>query len=117
MCGVSAFCSVALARLIQNHGPASRHSNFKLQQVGWIDERNIKIDLRFGGGDENRLQANAQELIGLLPDVTVANSAPAVMALARQTKTTPIVFANFFNPVGSGLVASLARPGGNVTGF
>ena len=64
-----------------------------------------------------RLQANAQELIGLLPNVIVANSAPAVMALARQTKTTPIVFANFFNPVGSGLIASLARPGGNVTGF
>jgi putative tryptophan/tyrosine transport system substrate-binding protein len=99
--------------------PRARIEAFKvqLQQVGWIDGRNIKIDLRFGGGDENRLQANAQELIGLLPDVIVANSAPAVMALARQTKTTPIVFANFFNPVGSGLVASLARPGGNVTGF
>jgi putative ABC transport system substrate-binding protein len=99
--------------------PRARIEAFRLQlqQLGWVDGRNIRIDLRFGGGDENRLQANAQELIGLSPDVTVANSAPAVMALARQTKTTPIVFANFFNPVGSGLIASLARPGGNVTGF
>jgi putative ABC transport system substrate-binding protein len=55
-------------------------------------------------------------LIGLMPDVITANSAPAVMALARQTRTIPIVFANF-DPVGSGLVASLARPGGNITGF
>jgi putative ABC transport system substrate-binding protein len=99
--------------------PRARIEAFKrqLQQLGWVDGRNIRIDVRFGAGDENRLQANAQELIGLSPGVIVANSAPAVMALARQTKTTPIVFANFFNPVGSGLVASLARPGGNVTGF
>jgi putative ABC transport system substrate-binding protein len=89
----------------------------QLQQLGWVDGHNIKHDVRFGGGDENRLRVNAQELLGLMPDVIVANSAPAVMALARETKTTPIVFANFFNPVGSGLIASLARPGGNITGF
>ncbi len=99
--------------------PLTRIEAFRrqLQQLGWVDGHNIKHDVRFGGGDENRLRVNAQELLGLMPDVIVANSAPAVMALARETKTTPIVFANFFNPVGSGLIASLARPGGNITGF
>jgi putative tryptophan/tyrosine transport system substrate-binding protein len=89
----------------------------QLQELGWVVGRNIKIDLRFGRGDENRLRAYAEELIDLMPDVIAANSAPAVMALARQTRTIPIVFANFFDPVGSGLIASLARPGGNITGF
>jgi putative ABC transport system substrate-binding protein len=99
--------------------PLTRIEAFRrqLQQLGWVDGHNIKQDVRFGRGDEVRLRANAQELLGLMPDVIVANSAPAVMALARETKTTPIVFANFFNPVGSGLIASLARPGGNITGF
>jgi putative ABC transport system substrate-binding protein len=89
----------------------------QLQELGWIDGRNIKIDLRFGGGDDNRRRAYAEELIGWMPDVIVANSAPAVVALARQTKAIPIVFTSFFDPVASGLVASLARPGGNITGF
>jgi ABC-type uncharacterized transport system substrate-binding protein len=99
--------------------PLTRIEAFRrqLQQLGWVDGHNIKHDVRFGGGDENRQRVNAQELLGLMSDVIVANSAPAVMALARETKTTPIVFANFFNPVGSGLIASLARPGGNITGF
>ena len=99
--------------------PLTRIEAFRrqLQQLGWVDGHNIKQDVRFGRGDEIRLRANAQELLGLMPDVIVANSAPAVMALARETKTIPIVFANFFNPVGSGLIASLARPGGNITGF
>jgi putative ABC transport system substrate-binding protein len=110
------FCSVVLARLIQSRWLASLLLGGS-QQLGWVERHNIKIDVRFGGGDENRLRVSAQELLDLMPDVVVANSAPAVMALARETKITPIVFANFFNPVGSGLVASLARPGGNITGF
>jgi putative tryptophan/tyrosine transport system substrate-binding protein len=89
----------------------------QLQELSWIDGRNIKIDLRFGGGDDNRRRAYAEELIGSMPDVIVANSAPAVVALAQQTKSIPIVFTSFFDPVGSGLVASLSRPGGNITGF
>jgi putative tryptophan/tyrosine transport system substrate-binding protein len=89
----------------------------QLQELGWIDGHNIKIDLRFGGGDDSRRRAYAEELIGRMPDVIVANSAPAVIAFARQTKAIPIVFTSLIDPVGSGLIASLARPGGNITGF
>jgi len=89
----------------------------QLQQFGWIEGRNVKIDLRFGGGDDKRRGEYAEELIRTVPDVIVANAAPAVVVLARKTKTIPIVFTNVFDPVGSGLVESLARPGGNVTGF
>jgi putative tryptophan/tyrosine transport system substrate-binding protein len=99
--------------------PQTRIEAFRvqLQELGWTDDHNIKIDLRFGGGNKDRLMAYAQELIDLRPDVITANSAPAVFAVAQQTRAIPIVFANFFDPVGSGLVASLARPGGNITGF
>lgn len=89
----------------------------QLQQFGWIEGRNVKIDLRFGGGDDKRRGEYAEELIRTVPDVIVANAAPAVVVLARKTKTIPIVFTNVFDPVGSGLVESLARPGGNVTAF
>jgi putative ABC transport system substrate-binding protein len=89
----------------------------QLQELGWVGGRNIKIDVRFGGGDDTRRRAYAEELIGWMPDVLVANSAPAVLALAQQTKAIPIVFTSLFDPVGSGLVASLSRPGGNITGY
>jgi putative tryptophan/tyrosine transport system substrate-binding protein len=89
----------------------------ELEQLGWVEGRNIRFDLRAGAGDTDRIRSYAEELIGMMPDVLMANAAPAVIALARQTKTMPIVFANFFDPIGSGLVASFARPGGNVTGF
>jgi putative tryptophan/tyrosine transport system substrate-binding protein len=89
----------------------------RLHEFGWVEGHNIKFDVRFAGGDESRVQEYAKELIGMAPDVIVANSSPAVLALARQTKTIPIVFANVFDPVGNGLVTSLARPGGNITGF
>src|SRR5262245_60660736 len=89
----------------------------QLTQVGWIEGRNVKIDLRLGGGDDNRRGEYAEELIRMVPDVIVANAAPAVVVLARKTKTIPIVFTNVFDPVGSGLIDSLARPGGNVTGL
>jgi putative tryptophan/tyrosine transport system substrate-binding protein len=89
----------------------------QLQELGWIEGHNIEFDVRFGGGDEDQRQAYAKELIDTVPDVLVANSSPAVLAFTHQTKTIPIVFANVFDPVGDGVVASLARPGGNVTGF
>jgi putative tryptophan/tyrosine transport system substrate-binding protein len=89
----------------------------QLGDLGWIEGQNVKFDVRFGGGDENQRQAYAKELVDMAPDVLVANSSPAVLALAHQTKTIPTVFANVFDPVGDGVVASLARPGGNVTGF
>jgi putative tryptophan/tyrosine transport system substrate-binding protein len=99
--------------------PQARIGAFRaqLQELGWIEGRNAEIDVRFGGGDDNRRETYAEELIRKMPDVIVANSAPAVKALTKKTKTTPIVFTNVFDPVSSALVESLARPGGNVTGF
>jgi putative ABC transport system substrate-binding protein len=88
-----------------------------LAGLGWTDGRNVRIDLRWAGGDSNRMRALAQELVGLQPDIMVANSTPATVALQRRTRTIPIVFAGVADPVASGLVERLDRPGGNVTGF
>jgi putative ABC transport system substrate-binding protein len=89
----------------------------RLDERGWHDGRNVTIDYRRADGDADRLQAFARELVALQPDVIFAVSTPAVAALLRDTRSLPIVFAQVSDPVGSGLVASLARPGGNVTGF
>jgi putative tryptophan/tyrosine transport system substrate-binding protein len=86
-----------------------------LADVGW--GRNVRMDFRWAGGDNNRIRALAQELVGLQPDVIVANTTPVTAALQRETRTIPIVFANVGDPVGSGLVAALNQPGGNMTGF
>jgi putative ABC transport system substrate-binding protein len=75
------------------------------------------MDVRFASADINRIRAFAQQLVGLQPDIIVANSTPATAALQRETRTIPIVFTNVGDPVGSGLVASLNRPGQNITGF
>jgi putative ABC transport system substrate-binding protein len=88
-----------------------------LQKLGWIQGRNIRIDYRWGGGDVGRLRAYAAELVGLKPDVIVASGTPALAALHRETRTVPIIFAQVSDPVGLGFVASLARPGDNITGF
>jgi len=89
----------------------------ELARLGWTDGRNVRIDHRFGLGDDDRLRKYAIELVGLAPDVLFAGGAPAVSAFQTATGTVPIVFANVVDPVGSGFVASLARPGGNATGF
>jgi putative tryptophan/tyrosine transport system substrate-binding protein len=86
-----------------------------LQQLGWTDGRNVRIDTRWHGGDPN--YKSAAELVGLAPDVILAGASPSVAALQRVTRSVPIVFANVIDPVGAGFVASLARPGGNTTGF
>jgi putative ABC transport system substrate-binding protein len=88
-----------------------------LADLGWTDGRNVRIDLRWAGGDINRIRALAQELVGLQPDITVTNSTPATAALLRETRTIPIVFADVADPVASGLVPRLDRPSGNITGF
>jgi putative ABC transport system substrate-binding protein len=75
------------------------------------------MDLRWGGADINRIRALAQELVGLQPDIILASSIPATVALQRETRTIPIVFANVSDPVASGIVARLDRPSGNITGF
>jgi ABC-type uncharacterized transport system substrate-binding protein len=89
----------------------------ELQRLGWIEGRNLRIDYRYAAGDAARAQAHAKELIALLPDGVMAGGSTAMVALGKQTNTIPIVFTNASDPIGSGLVASLARPGGNVTGF
>jgi putative ABC transport system substrate-binding protein len=88
-----------------------------LAELGWIDGRNVRMDVRWGGDDINRIRALAQELVGLQPDIIQAISAPVTFALQRETRTIPIVFANVADPVASGVVERLDRPSGNVTGF
>jgi ABC-type uncharacterized transport system substrate-binding protein len=88
-----------------------------LNQLGWKEGVSVRIDTRWGHGDPDRMGAYAKELIGTAPDVAVADSTPAALALQRESRTTPIIFIQAGSPVGSGLVANLARPGGNLTGF
>ena len=89
----------------------------RLQQLGWTVGRNVQIDRRWGGGDADRIRKDAAELVTLAPDVILATGAPATQQLLRATRTVPIVFVLVPDPVGSGFVESLARPGGNATGF
>jgi putative ABC transport system substrate-binding protein len=88
-----------------------------LAQLGWAEGRNLRIDYRWANGDVERMRTFAKELVDLRPDVILANTTPATAALQRETRAIPIVFVIVSDPVGAGLVASLARPGGNITGF
>jgi putative ABC transport system substrate-binding protein len=88
-----------------------------LQQFGWTDGRNVRIDYRWAAGDADRHRRYAAELVALSPDVILAGSSPAMMSLQQLTRTVPIVFVNIVDPVGAGFVESLARPGTNATGF
>jgi putative ABC transport system substrate-binding protein len=89
----------------------------ELVGLGWTDARNVRMDLRWGGGDINRMRALGQELVRLQPDIVLATGTPATVAVQQETPTIPIVFVNVADPVASGLVARLDRPSGNVTGF
>ena len=88
-----------------------------LQQLGWSDGRNIRIDMRWGVNDVDRDRRDAAELVALAPDVILASGTPSVAALQHVSRSLPIVFVGVTDPVGAGLVDTLARPGGNVTGF
>jgi len=88
-----------------------------LAGLGWADGRNVRMDLRWGGGDINRIRALARELVGQQPDIIVTSGTPETVAVQRETATIPIIFANVADPVASGLVARLDRPSGNITGF
>jgi putative ABC transport system substrate-binding protein len=88
-----------------------------LAGLGWTDGRNMRMDLRSGGGDINRIRALAQQLVGLQPDIILTGGTPETAAVQRETRTIPIVFASAGDPVASGIVPRLDRPGGNVTGF
>ena len=88
-----------------------------LQQLGWTSGNNVQIDFRFGAGDAERNRRYANELVALAPDVIVATGSPVVEPLRQVTRSVPIIFLQVTDPVGAGLVASLAQPGGNMTGF
>jgi putative tryptophan/tyrosine transport system substrate-binding protein len=89
----------------------------RLDALGWTDGHNVRIDYRFAGADAGRIRAHATELVGLTPDVMFTSTQPAFDAAHEATRTIPIVFVQISDPVVSGFVASLARPGGNITGF
>ena len=97
-----------------------RYSAFTqaLADLGWADGRNVRLDIRWGGGDINRIRALAHELVGLQPDIIVTSGTLPTVAFQRETRTIPIIFADVGDPVASGIVARLDRPsGGNITGF
>jgi putative ABC transport system substrate-binding protein len=88
-----------------------------LQESGWVDGRNARIDMRWDGGDRERYRKYAAELAALAPDVIFAATTDAVVSVQQASSTVPIVFVGVIDPVGSGLITSMARPGGNATGF
>jgi putative ABC transport system substrate-binding protein len=88
-----------------------------LAGLGWTEGRNVRMDLRWGGGDTNRIRALARELVGLQPDIIVTGTIATAAAVQRETRTIPIVFANAGDPVASGIVPRINQPGGNITGF
>ncbi len=88
-----------------------------LASFGWTEGRNVRVDYRFAAGDPARFKTYAAELVALSPDVILASTPPAIAAVRQQTKTIPIVFVYMIDPIGMGLVQSLAHPGGNITGF
>ena len=89
----------------------------RLAELGWIDGRNLRIDYRWASGDVDRVRAFAKELVELSPDIIVGYATPSVLALKHETDSIPIVFLSVTDPIGQGLVANLAHPGGNITGF
>src|SRR5579863_1020935 len=88
-----------------------------LTKLGWQIGGNLRIELRWGTGDADRMKMSARELVGLRPDAIVGQGTPVAGALARETQTIPIVFVLVTDPIGSGFAATLAHPGGNMTGF
>ena len=85
--------------------------------MGWTVGRNVQIDYRWGAGDADRIRKFAAQLVALTPDVILSTGSPSAAALQQATRTVPIVFVTVVDPVSSGFVDSLARPGGNITGF
>jgi putative tryptophan/tyrosine transport system substrate-binding protein len=88
-----------------------------LTKLGWMEGRNLRTELRWGGGDATKIGSLAKELVGLRPDVILGHTTRAIASLARETQTIPVVFPTVVDPVGSGFVASLSHPGANITGF
>ena len=89
----------------------------ELEQLGWTQDRNVQIEYRWAAGDPDHLRRHVADLVALAPDVILANGSAAAALLLQATKVVPIVFTDVPDPVGAGFVDSLARPGGNLTGF
>jgi putative ABC transport system substrate-binding protein len=108
-----------LARAESDSGFQTSFQAFRtrLQQLGWTDGDNLRIDYRWTAGIADRFLTAAEELVSLKPEVILADSTPSLAALKRETQTIPIVFVNVTDPVAQGFIASLAHPGGNITGF
>jgi len=104
---------------VDNTDQRESHAAFLqvLQQSGWIDGRNVRIDTRWAGGSAAEIRKHATDLVALKPDVIVATGTASLVPLLQETHTIPIVFANVADPVGAGFVDTMARPGGNATGF
>ncbi len=111
--------SVLMGQSESNPKSPQRVTTFRdaLRKLGWSEGHNVAIDFHWGAGDPVRISGLAKELMGAAPDIIVAETTPVTAALRQQTSTTPIVFLQVANPIGSGFVASLPRPGGNITGF
>src|SRR5262249_8837081 len=88
-----------------------------LQKPGWTEGRNIRIDTRWAAGDKATMQRLAKDLVALEPELIVPGNPPTTAALLQQTRAIPIIFVNVSDPIGSGFVTTLSRPGGNITGF
>src|SRR5262245_61522251 len=88
----------------------------ELERLGWLQSRNVRIETRFGAITSEQIRANAKELVALQPDVILSNAPHVARALQQASRTIPIVFVAVSNPIGAGLIASLARPGSNLTG-
>ena len=88
-----------------------------LAEKGWIENRNLRVEVRWGGGDAARAQALARELVALAPDVILGTNTPTVRAIKQATETVPVVFAGLADPIADHIVATLSKPGGNITGF
>jgi putative tryptophan/tyrosine transport system substrate-binding protein len=110
---------VLMAFAESDPGAQSEVAGFRneLKKLGWMEGNNLRIELRWGAGDANRIKTFAKELVDLRPDAILGQTTSVVSALAHETRTIPIVFAVVSDPIGSGFAASLAHPGGNITGF
>jgi putative tryptophan/tyrosine transport system substrate-binding protein len=110
---------VLMAMTADDPESAPRLASFAqgLQQSGWTIGQNVRVDYRWGGGSPDNMRKYAAELVALIPDVILAHSSAAVAPLLQATRSIPIVFTAVSDPVGAGYVDSLARPGGNATGF
>ena len=89
----------------------------RLNELGWTENRNVRIAIRYGAGNTERMRNLAKELVAMKPDVILSRSTPSTKSILNETKSIPTIFVVVSDPVGDGIISSIARPGGNVTGF